>query len=272
MNVTFLHSQTTPFTSSSSVLGEKLTKISKFLALLYGCICMAIAFMTQFLGSGILEASLKIFGAVGGPLLSVFTMGMLFKGTNQKGVMSGLAIGLAISMWIAFGKPKPPPAFKPVSVEGCTSNISDTVVSESLTTTLSALSVLDIENSTEVNNSLGIYMADTNYLNVTTGPPSLDRIVDESVPFIYNFYAISYMWVAGIGFVITLIFGLIISKATGGNNIMDEDLYSSWVMPSESANDGSVFLEKADPGNDTELHNVCSAANLTAAPRSVKKL
>ena len=80
------------------MLGEKLTPISKFLAFFYGCICMAVAFMTQFIGSGILEASLKIFGAVGGPLLSVFTMGMLIKRVNQK-VMQNTKYTLFLLLW-----------------------------------------------------------------------------------------------------------------------------------------------------------------------------
>lgn len=42
------------------------------------------AFITQVLGTGVLQASLTIFGAVGGPLLALFTMGMLCKSANQK--------------------------------------------------------------------------------------------------------------------------------------------------------------------------------------------
>lgn len=52
------------------------------MALIYGVICIAMAFIAQNLG-GILQASLTIFGAVGGPLLAVFTLGMFTTVANQ---------------------------------------------------------------------------------------------------------------------------------------------------------------------------------------------
>lgn len=290
-----------PFVSNRAMLGEKLTLISKFLALLYGCICLAIAFMTQFLGSGILEASLKIFGAVGGPLLAVFTMGMLFKKANQKGAMIGLVCGLIITMWIAFGKPKPPPHFKPVSVEGCVKNVNSTLKDWlSVGTTIAPVDVWDFENITlenstydhdiftssfsslsseEGNSTDGSFMKSAVPVNLTTvyysksGSNETNPDGQQSKSFLLNLYALSYMWVAGIGFFITLIVGLLVSLATGGNDILDEDLYSSWVIPLEpSPNDESAYLEKSDIGNETELHPVCSQAPLTAAPREITKL
>lgn len=53
------------------------------MALIYGVVCIAMAFIAQNLG-GILQASLTIFGAVGGPLLAVFTLGMFTTIANQK--------------------------------------------------------------------------------------------------------------------------------------------------------------------------------------------
>ncbi|XP_064087659.1 putative sodium-dependent multivitamin transporter [Macrobrachium nipponense] len=291
-----------PFVSNRAMVGEKLTLISKFLALLYGCICLAIAFMTQFLGSGILEASLKIFGAVGGPLLAVFTMGMLFKKANQKGAMVGLVCGLIITMWIAFGKPKPPPHFKPVSVEGCANNVNSTLKDWlSVGTTIAPVDVWDFENITlenstydqdvlssssflsllseEGNSTDRILMKSAVPVNLTTvyypksGFNETNPDGQKSKSFLLNLYALSYMWVAGIGFFITLTVGLLVSLATGGNDILDEDLYSSWVIPLEtSPNDESAYLEKSDIGNETELHPVCSQVPLTAAPREITKL
>lgn len=81
--------------------------VSKIIALVYGLVSIGGAFLAQFLG-GILQASLVLFGVVGGPLLGLFTLGMCTETANQWGVIPSLLIGIAISTWIGFG-PKPPP-------------------------------------------------------------------------------------------------------------------------------------------------------------------
>ncbi|XP_045471086.1 putative sodium-dependent multivitamin transporter [Harmonia axyridis] len=91
---------------------------SKLIAFLYGGVCLLVAFLAQVLG-GVLQASLTIFGAIGGPLLGIFTLGMFTTRANQKGILLGLCSGVALSLWMAFGQPKPPPPKLPVSVEGC---------------------------------------------------------------------------------------------------------------------------------------------------------
>lgn len=53
------------------------------MALTYGGISIAIAFVAEYLG-GVLQASLTIFGVVGGPLLALFTVGMFSTVVEQK--------------------------------------------------------------------------------------------------------------------------------------------------------------------------------------------
>jgi len=64
---------------------KKITLFTKLIALLFGFICLGVAFLAQFLG-GILQASLTIFGVVGGPLLGLFTLGMF--STTAESVVS----------------------------------------------------------------------------------------------------------------------------------------------------------------------------------------
>ena len=68
---------------------------SKILSTFYGVICIGVAFLSQNLG-GVLQASLTIFGVVGGPLLAIFTLGMFTKVANQWGVIVGHVIGMVI--------------------------------------------------------------------------------------------------------------------------------------------------------------------------------
>lgn len=80
--------------------------LSKLIAFIYGMVCIGGAFLAQFLG-GILQASLVLFGVVGGPLLGLFTLGMITERANEWGVIPGLIIGIGLSLWLGFS-PKPP--------------------------------------------------------------------------------------------------------------------------------------------------------------------
>lgn len=62
---------------------------------------------------------MTIFGAVGGPLLGIFTLGMLTETANQSGAVCGMLSSLAFIFWIAFGQPRPVPVKLPVSIHGC---------------------------------------------------------------------------------------------------------------------------------------------------------
>lgn len=97
---------------------------TKFIALVYGGVCIGVAFLAQFLG-GILQAALTIFGVIGGPLTGLFTLGMFTLTANEPGAVSGLVTGIAISLWIAFS-PKPPIPTLPTTTEGCDVPFSNT--------------------------------------------------------------------------------------------------------------------------------------------------
>ena len=59
--------------------------ILKSLALFYGIICVGFTFVVEALGSGMLQAALSIFGLVGGPLLGLFSLGMVIPSANELG-------------------------------------------------------------------------------------------------------------------------------------------------------------------------------------------
>lgn len=85
---------------------------TKIIAACYGVVCIGMAFVAQHIG-GVLQMSLVVFGAVGGPLFGLFTLGMSLPCANEFGAVIGTFLGLAVSLWIGFGQPKPQP---PVSV------------------------------------------------------------------------------------------------------------------------------------------------------------
>ncbi|XP_076036138.1 putative sodium-dependent multivitamin transporter isoform X2 [Oratosquilla oratoria] len=203
-----------PLTDTSS------TRLSKVLVIIYGVICIGIAFLTQFAGTGVLQASLTIFGAVGGPLLAIFTLGMICCRANQKGAMSGLIVGLIFTMWIGFGKPKPPPPVKPTSVEKCLSNATDGLEGNGTLVFATDAPVTEVLIMNDLMNETSVF---TNHTIVD----NMER--DERRSFLHNLYAVSYMWIGAIGFFITFVLGFVVSLATGGNRIHKEELYATFL-------------------------------------------
>uniref|UniRef100_A0A4W4E072 Sodium-dependent multivitamin transporter n=1 Tax=Electrophorus electricus TaxID=8005 RepID=A0A4W4E072_ELEEL len=80
----------------------RATLLSKGLALGYGLVCLAMAYIASLMGS-VLQAALSIFGMIGGPLLGLFCLGMFFPWANSIGAVMGLAAGLLMAFWIGIG-------------------------------------------------------------------------------------------------------------------------------------------------------------------------
>jgi hypothetical protein len=55
----------------------------KVLVVVYGILSIALAFCAHFVGP-LLQASMTILGIIGGPMLAVFTLGILVPYVNQK--------------------------------------------------------------------------------------------------------------------------------------------------------------------------------------------
>lgn len=101
-----------------TLIDSQSTLPTKIIACIYGLLCILLAFGAGSMG-GVLQASLTIFGVVGGPLLGIFTLGVCTVRTNQRGVLLGFLLGLTFSFWIGFGGPKPAPTPLPLSTTGC---------------------------------------------------------------------------------------------------------------------------------------------------------
>nr|XP_032834060.1 sodium-coupled monocarboxylate transporter 1-like [Petromyzon marinus] len=85
-----------------------LSRLSMAASLLYGVVCIAMAVLASVMGS-LLQAALSIFGMMGGPLLGLYTLGMVFPYANSRGALVGLALGFALSLWLGVGAQIYPP-------------------------------------------------------------------------------------------------------------------------------------------------------------------
>ncbi len=80
---------------------EKLLRLSKWLTLAYGLLATAVGFVVPLLGT-LIEATNKIMGIFGGPLLGVFLLGLLTKRATSRGTLRGGLAGSAALTYVVF--------------------------------------------------------------------------------------------------------------------------------------------------------------------------
>ncbi|XP_056249612.1 solute carrier family 5 member 6 [Seriola aureovittata] len=171
----------------------RATLLSKALAMSYGLLCLAMAYLTHLMGDSVLQVALKIFGMVGGPVLGLFSLGMFFPWANSTGAVAGLGAGLAVSFWVGIG------SILTRSNTGTRPPVPDCRV------------MLLSDNTTAA--------IHTALSNVTMSRPSgLKR-----------FYSLSYMWYSAFNCFTVILIGLIISFLTGP--MKEEDVTPGTVYP-----------------------------------------
>src|SRR5258706_10020785 len=83
---------------------EHLLKLSRWLTAAWGIVLIGIAVMASSWGS-VFTTGLTIASLVYGPMLGAFLLGVLTKRANQIGVMVGMAVTLAVMIFIKFNGP-----------------------------------------------------------------------------------------------------------------------------------------------------------------------
>ena len=200
----------------SRLSGSRESLVTKLIAASFGLICLLVAFMAEQM-TGILTASLTIFGVVGGPLLGLFTLGMISKTCSSKSALTAFLLSLAAGFWIGFGSMHA--AIQPVTLatttDRCPANAS--FISESQTSS----PVLP----------LGF-----------NGTPASD---DDQVFYLYR---LSYMYLAGLTFLIEVISGTILSLTIWPNT---SHLKNNLISP--------LFARTSDrdPVHDDEASDDC---------------
>ncbi|XP_055455175.1 sodium-coupled monocarboxylate transporter 2 [Psammomys obesus] len=166
-------------------ISDKLsTWISKGLCLFFGIVCTSMAVVASFMGS-VIQAALSILGMCGGPMLGLFTLGLVFPFVNWKGALGGLLTGITLSFWVAIGAfiyPAPPSKTLPLPLS------TDKCIQSNITAT-------------------------------TTGAPQL-----SSRPFLADtWYSLSYLYYSTVGCLTCIAAGIIISFLTGKQRAKDID-------------------------------------------------
>ncbi|XP_035658838.1 sodium-coupled monocarboxylate transporter 1-like [Branchiostoma floridae] len=164
----------------------KYTWISKGLAMLFGCSMIMMSYIASLMGP-VVQASLSIFGMVGGPIFGIFTLGMFFPCANKWGGLVGLLTSLAMTLWVGMGGIVWPRArwMPPVSTEGCPSaNVTANFTTAAMTTAL--------------------------YDVTSMAGPTDNGYPPEAV-----FYELSYTLLGAFATVVCIVVGLLVSLVTG---------------------------------------------------------
>ncbi|XP_043205678.1 sodium-coupled monocarboxylate transporter 1-like [Amphibalanus amphitrite] len=160
------------------------------IALVYGIISMLMAFVAKNMG-GVIQVATGVYGGCTGPILAMFVMGLFMPFTNPKGVTTGLVLGLALSLWISFG----------ASFSGAAPPVM-------------------LPSS-----------ADGCSFNVTITANVTDDAMETREKGTFDtLYSISYMLYAVIGFVATMVTGILVSLLTGGGQGSVDEEYLSPAM------------------------------------------
>lgn len=161
---------------------KKVSWLNMGLSVFFGGLCIGMAGVASLMGS-VLQAALSIFGMISGPLLGLYLLGMFFRTPNSVGSLTGMIIGLVLTLWVGIGAQIYPPTVDktnplPLTVEGCSRNF----------TTLAP---------------------GTTGAPVTTVPPVRPPLAD-------SWYSLSYLYFSVLGAIVTMVSGFVISAATGG--------------------------------------------------------
>ncbi|XP_055094312.1 sodium-coupled monocarboxylate transporter 1 isoform X1 [Symphalangus syndactylus] len=171
-----------------SLSERSLSWISQGMSVVYGALCIGMAALASLLGA-LLQAALSVFGMVGGPLMGLFTLGILVPFANSIGALVGLMAGFAISLWVGIGAQIYPPLPERtlplhLDIQGCNSTYNET----------------NLMTTTEMPFTTTVFQI----YNV------------QRTPLMDNWYSLSYLYFSTVGTLVTLLVGILVSLSTGG--------------------------------------------------------
>ncbi|XP_013864103.1 sodium-coupled monocarboxylate transporter 1 [Austrofundulus limnaeus] len=168
-----------------NLTNKQVTWMNMGLSVFFGAVCIGMAGVASAMGS-VLQAALSIFGMISGPLLGLYLSGMLFRTTNSIGGLSGMIIGLGLTLWVGIGGQLYPPTDAktnplPVNTDGCNKTLEQNTTATPWTSTVPLTQLPDVR------------------------PPLAD-----------TWYSLSYLYFSLFGMLTTMISALLLSMITGG--------------------------------------------------------
>ncbi|XP_056130091.1 sodium-coupled monocarboxylate transporter 1 [Lampris incognitus] len=157
------------------------------LSVVFGFLCIGMAGVASMMGS-ILQAALSVFGMISGPLLGLYLLGMFFRSSNSTGGLTGLILGLVLTLWVGIGSQfYPPTAEKTLPLQ---------------------LNITGCDNTGSQN-----YTTVSPWTTATT-PLTTQHV--ERPALADSWYSLSYLYFCPLGTLSTVLIGLLVSMITGG--------------------------------------------------------
>ncbi|XP_050492624.1 sodium-coupled monocarboxylate transporter 1-like [Bombus huntii] len=156
---------------------------ARWISIFFGALSFTLVFVVERLGS-VLQVALSFNGMVGGITLGLFSLGMFIPWANAKGAIVGAITSMVIVLWIGLGAQ--------IALLNGQIHLDNKPVS---------VDACPCINITDIN------LKQSNDYN------------DE----VYSIYKISYLWYSGIGCILTMLVGVIVSCFTGFQNSADLD-------------------------------------------------
>ncbi|GFQ87192.1 putative sodium-dependent multivitamin transporter, partial [Trichonephila clavata] len=242
-----------PFLVSRGLSQKKMAFSAKAITLFYGFLCIILTFLVASFGN-LVQASLTVFGMLGGPVLSVFFLGMMTTRANEKGAVIGLLSAISIAAWISFGASANAPAakFLPVSLEGCPANssLTSSILNETMKLPLISRPEVSMFNESMISDT--------------------EAIAEE----IFPLYKLSYMWFAPIGLIVGLVVGyvasIIINLISGETPDVPDELLSPLIKYFMNKKTDTKEKEMKAVGS-VELENVSKKATNGVTAKTSKE-
>jgi len=171
---------------------EQGAKIGKWISFGFGLLSFGLVFVVEQMGS-VLQIALSFNGMVGGITLGLFSLGMFFPWSNSKGALCGAAVATGVVLWIGLG-------------------------------TQIALASGIISFEEKFTSVAGCVCTNTSEV-LNTVLPDLEK---HEPQWWIQLYKLSYLWYSLLGFLLTIVVGLVVSILTGSLDTccLDEDLMS----------------------------------------------
>ncbi|KER22567.1 hypothetical protein T265_14824, partial [Opisthorchis viverrini] len=132
------------FISGKDVKPKSRTLLATLFSALVGLSTVGLAFLFEVMSSHVLPFAFSLFGAIGGPILSIFTLGILVPCINKYGGIAALLASLAVGLWLSIGAivyPTPVPSL-PLSTANCSMNVTTAANVVAATRTVYSISYL----------------------------------------------------------------------------------------------------------------------------------